>query len=494
MRDILIKKQLFKRLAVFLTIAVICLVPITPVQAEGIVGQLTTSATSTRVGSTVTVTFSAVPAVTISAYQVTVNFDTNLFEYVSGADLTGLNGGNSIDNNGGSIAVFAYGDTGIANVSKLCKLTFKAKAEGSAVFSTSNAVINDESPASTSVTVSAGATESTQTSATTVSETTSVLHVTLELADGSFEVVPIPQNFPTPTGFYRTAITVTGIRMEAFKATQGDLVLIYLDNEYSGTNLYFYDSNANTAYLYAPFSLPGHEFVLIRPDASAIVPEGFSSTSLTINDLQINCWKKADVTDLNDPYYDTYLLYLLDSEGQKGFFLYKPANQFIFPYLLLTPSVDTQSETSAETDQPVSSQTEAAPSIFSTTAASGFNLWMIGTGVFALLSLMLLIFLIWTYFEYIRPLEKQSPNSSRPNFDNRSGHPVRPVRRDDGNLRPAQTRTVRPIDPPASPIREERQDSGELNPRSNPPRPKNPSEPPETSDNQSAPPTIRRID
>ena len=512
-----IHQKLPANLTVILLAFVLALLPLQTVRAEGIVGQITASNSTVTVGNTVTVTFSAVPAVTVSAYQVTVGFDTTLFEYVSGADLTGLNGGSSIDNNGSSISVFAYGDTGVPNTSKLCKLTFKAKAEGSGAFTTSSVVVNDESPVSTAVSVTvgaAGATTATTAEPTTEASTASTT-ATLEFADGTYTAVALPKAFPTPTGFYRTAITIAGVRMEAFKATKGDLVLIYLDSESSGSNLYFYDSNANSVYLYEPFSLPGHDFVLIRPDASAVVPAGFSSTSLTINGQQINCWTKLDATDPNDSYFETYLLYLLDSEGQKGFYLYKPAKQMIFPYLLLEPVTDDQSETSSTSaeQQPVGSQTEAATGILSG-VKPGFNLWMIGTGIFALLSFMLLGFLIWTYFEYIRPIEKQQTRPERIMAEPRRERPVPPAPPTPPISRPVTppappsppiSRPVtppaplaptiqsappvsRPIIPPEPPVRPASAAQVPQQPQQNPPEP--PQQPPE----QPQPPRIRRVD
>ncbi|NCC77927.1 MAG: hypothetical protein EOM08_16030, partial [Clostridia bacterium] len=109
-------------LTLFLALVLaVALIPVQNVQAEGLIGQVTASAESAEIGKTVTITFLSVPAVTVSAYQVTVSFDTGKFDFVSGSDLTGLNGASSVDNNGSSISVFAYGDTGVANISKLCK-------------------------------------------------------------------------------------------------------------------------------------------------------------------------------------------------------------------------------------------------------------------------------------------------------------------------------------------------------------------------------------
>ena len=225
------------------------------------------------------------------------------------------------------------------------------------------------------------------------------------LTDGTYNIVPIPKDLPIPSGFYKTVIAVSGQKMEAFKSTKGDLVLLYLDSDYSGTNLYFYDSNANSVYQYSPFSIPGHDFVLIQPDYSAVVPDGFTSTSLTIDNQQINCWKKSGVTNPDDPYYETYLLYLLDSDGQKGFFLYKPSNQMIFPYLMITvDSVD--QTTTSEGAEPISSQTSPEAAVITPAGDTKINIWMITTAVFGLLSLMLVIFLTWTYFEYVRPAER----------------------------------------------------------------------------------------
>ena len=123
MYTILSKNKLMP--VVLIVLLVLAMSPALAVQAEGITGQITAGSSSVAVGSTVSVTFSAIPAVTVTAYQVSVTFDTGKFEYVSGQDLTGLNGANSVDNNGSSISVYAYGDSGIANISKLCKLTFR---------------------------------------------------------------------------------------------------------------------------------------------------------------------------------------------------------------------------------------------------------------------------------------------------------------------------------------------------------------------------------
>jgi hypothetical protein len=53
-------------------------------KAEGLVGPITASAETVAVGKTVSITFLSVPAVTISAYQVTIHFDTAKFDFVSG--------------------------------------------------------------------------------------------------------------------------------------------------------------------------------------------------------------------------------------------------------------------------------------------------------------------------------------------------------------------------------------------------------------------------
>lgn len=400
-------------LALLLTLATsLLLLPVQPVAAEGLIGQITASAESVEMGKTVTLTFLSVPAVTVSAYQVTISFDTGKFDFVSGSDLTGLNGASSVDNNGSSVSVYAYGDSGIANISKLCKLTFRAKAEGTGTFTTSDIVINSESPVSTSVSVTAIATGATTTTTATTSAaepnatTTAATRSSLEFSDGTYQVLPIPKSLETPAGFYRTAIAISGVQMEAFKSQKGDLVLIYLDSEATGTNLYFYDSNFNSVYLYSPFIIPGHEFVLIRPDATAIVPAGFAATSVTIDGQLINCWKKAELSGPEDPYTDTYLLYLMDSNGQKGFFLYKPDQQMIFPYLLIEPQNGTAtSATSSPAAEPVASQSQGAPSQVAGTS-SGFNLWLIVSIVLGLLSLMLIVFLTWTYFNYVRPAER----------------------------------------------------------------------------------------
>jgi FlaG/FlaF family flagellin (archaellin) len=406
--------RLTRSLPIFLALLISLTILLAPVPAtvvaEGIAGQLSASSTSVAAGSTVTITFSAVPAVNVSAYQVNVNFDTAKFEYVSGQDLTGLNGGNSIDNNGGSIGVFAYGDTDVPNISRLCRLTFRAKAEGEAVFSSSGAVINSQNPPDSAVKVAVtppGATAETPmpTNAATTAATTPT-EATLELTSGTFTVVPIPDSLQTPTGFYRTAVAVGGLQMEAFKSSKGDMILLYLDNDFAGTQLYFYDSLSNSVYPYTPFQVPGHTFGLIRPDSSAIVPAGFSSTSITLDGQLISCWKKETATDPEDPYHEVYLLYLLDEQGQKGFFLYKPSTQMIFPFVM----IDAQKTDAPNVTPPVTetgpAETSAEADGDETTQESRFDLWRILAMLLGGLSLVLIGFLVWTYIEYVRPVER----------------------------------------------------------------------------------------
>ena len=388
----------------------ILFVPAPAVEAEGIAGQLSASSTSVAAGSTVTITFSAVPAVTVSAYQVNVNFDTSKFDYVSGQDLTGLNGGNSIDNNGGSIGVFAYGDTDVPNVSRLCRLVFRAKAEGEATFSSSGAVINSQNPPDSAVKVAItppGATEPTPAPTTTATTAaTTPVEATLELTSGTFTIIPIPDSLQTPAGFYRTAVAVGGQQMEAFKSSKGDMILLYLDNDFAGTQLYFYESLSNSVYPYTPFQVPGHTFGLIKPDSSAIVPAGFSSTSITLDGQLISCWKKETADDPEDPYYEVYLLYLLDEQGQKGFFLYKPATQMIFPFVMIDDQETAAPSVTPPITETVTSETSVPAGVTEPEQGSRFDLWKILTLLLGGLSLVLTGFLIWTYVEYVRPVER----------------------------------------------------------------------------------------
>jgi hypothetical protein len=236
---------------------------------------------------------------------------------------------------------------------------------------------------------------------------------TLSFSNGSFKVVAIPADLTTPDGFYKTTVTIGKQSMIGFKATSGEIVLLYLGNDQGESDLYYYDQAGNQVIPYVSISIPEKIYVLLPAESVAVVPSGYSAASFTMNGQLITGWKSSETAGSGSSPDDTYLLYLLDSAGQKGFYLYKPANQMIFPYLMVTaaPEQTTPSESSVTTASATQSATGTP-----VPATSNVRIWMIATAVFALLSLLLVIFLVWTYFEYVRPNERPQnrPNRETP--------------------------------------------------------------------------------
>lgn len=226
----------------------------------------------------------------------------------------------------------------------------------------------------------------------------------LDFANGTFKVVAIPADLATPNGFYKTTITIGSKSLIGYKSTAGEVVLLYLGNELGDSSLYYYDAANNQLIPYIPISIPEKSFVLLPTENVQGVPDGFVTASFTMNGQLITGWRSGENAAAASDADETYLLYLLDSAGQKGFFLYKPANQMIFPYLLITPGTTTQTDTS-ESSVPAGSQTSPSSSVVEPGGIDA-RIWMISTGVFALLSLMLVIFLAWTYFAYVKPAER----------------------------------------------------------------------------------------
>jgi hypothetical protein len=151
-------------------------------------------------------------------------------------------------------------------------------------------------------------------------------------------------------------------------------------------------------------TIPGQDFTLVTPDDTVTVPDGFDTTSLTINGLMISCWKPAEEVSVDDPLYDTYLLYLMNQEGQKGFYFYQLTGQMIYPYMTLSSIPTTPAETTAAASPtPVPQPVQPLNN----------DSWMIATMIFGLLSLLLLGLLTWTYVRYVHVTNEPRNNHSK---------------------------------------------------------------------------------
>lgn len=458
-----------------------------PVLAEGYTIRLSVPATVEN-GKNITVTVSVPSKMLVENFEGTLSFDASKVQYVSIKNMTTLPQFDATAS--GSSIRFAGVFGSSVDTTSLVQITFKAVAEGTAAFSVSGMVVNEDMPAGnsgstnviaglpsvntlkslqigtgtltpafksdvTKYTVTVGqsvtsltcsAVPSDEKATVSISGNTSLKEgsnkvtitvkaqngdkkvytitvtrtpaasetfkpddvtidtgATIDFANGTFKVVVIPADLATPNGFYKTTVTVDSKSLIGYKSTAGEVVLLYMGDDRGDSSLYFYDSASNQLIPYVPISVPEKSFVLLPAENVTGVPDGFVTASFTLNGQLITGWRSGDNAASASDADETYLLYLLDSSGQKGFFLYKPANQMIFPFL--TNAAGTTQTSSSESTVPVASQTSPAVSILEPDSANA-KIWMISTGVFALLSLMLIIFLTWTYFAYVRPTER----------------------------------------------------------------------------------------
>ena len=195
--------------------------------------------------------------------------------------------------------------------------------------------------------------------------------VTIQLGQGSFTVGEPPSGTPIPTGFYQSIISLDGQVVPAFKSLGDDQTLLYLTDEDGSGGFYYY--NPETQAYEPPL------------DESARLPEGFEAKDLFLDGVSLTAWQKLSGSGSGGNEEDQYLLYLMDSQGNKKFYLYSLSSKLLVPY-----------EAAGTTE------TSVAPDISATVApqdnsglSAELNTWQLAAAVLGILCLILTGLVIW---------------------------------------------------------------------------------------------------
>ena len=172
------------------------------------------------------------------------------------------------------------------------------------------------------------------------------------------EQLYVANKIPTesiPTAFESKLLVVNGQQMQGLSFTKGDLTVLYLNNTNGAGSLYVYDEEQKTIYPFIKIdSEKSYVMVLLPDEKNAPVPEGFTSCNLSIEGkgiVKAYQLKKQAAKTWNlfgaETFYaapaqesEFYLIYCMNNNGQKGWYMYDIVEQTFqryFPTAISTP-------------------------------------------------------------------------------------------------------------------------------------------------------------
>ncbi|MGI6526445.1 MAG: hypothetical protein ACOX25_03515 [Caldicoprobacterales bacterium] len=122
-----------------------------------------------------------------------------------------------------------------------------------------------------------------------------------------------------PDGFELRSLTFGGEEVEAGINPRNKLSLVYLTDE-EGKNgaFYIYDSASGKVYNHASIET-SLSYVLLQPDDSVEIPQGYEETQVTIDGKTIKAWVLESESEEETGFY---LVYAMDHEGNRSFYTY----------------------------------------------------------------------------------------------------------------------------------------------------------------------------
>lgn len=290
-------------------LAICLLLPCFSIVAHAASGVLTFSDPTTKVGETVTV------KVKLDAYgspigdgDITVTYDPEKLEFVSGQNASGGSGTVNLSTTGdGSVTELNY------------TMEFRALAEGATNIEVSGYtayLYNDETLdvtlGSSAVTIEPG--DGTVQQPVVATGTGTGPEVTVNGAkykiNGTFADVLIPE------GFVRTTLTYEGQECQVLQQETSGLYMIYLTGTDETSDMFLYNAETGEFSACEKIRLSDTNDIFLmqfKPDME--LPSEYKSTEVEMNDVIYPAWQDPSRQEF-------YIVYALNSAGQKNFYQY----------------------------------------------------------------------------------------------------------------------------------------------------------------------------
>lgn len=332
--------------------------------ASGPSVSISLSKSTVNVGDTVTVTMTF-RTPNIAAVQGSFNFNTDILQHVTSQ----VNQFSLVNVSGGTGTLVLLEPQGAASITVTS--TFKALKTGSVNFRVSGDVFNiDETPLGN---VSAGATitvatppphpppppppppsQPTQPSPPPPpppprepepephNPVDDAIKITLN-EEELFMWVEL-KTVKLPDGFKITTVEYNGEDVEMATSESTGLILAYLTDEEGKNGRFFvFNSTNNKLHPYITFNAR-NTFTFLWADSSVVIPDGYVEVELTINDHIVQAWQKESG---ENP--DFYLVYALNSEGEKGLYYFDSVENTLQRFFDKTVIVEVEIEPEEQT-------------------------------------------------------------------------------------------------------------------------------------------------
>lgn len=139
------------------------------------------------------------------------------------------------------------------------------------------------------------------------------------------------ENVTIPSQYAETDIQYHGESVKGAAVADSDApTLLYL-SEATGENAgyYVYLAAQDQLYRYTTLSGTSRTYILLQPDGSIQTPEGFTQTTLTVDEKEIAAWQAEDAQGT------VYLVYARSPEGETGFYTYSVEDKSLQRYAVL---------------------------------------------------------------------------------------------------------------------------------------------------------------
>lgn len=269
-------------------------------------GQLRFSDPSTTVGATVEVTARMSADDGLGSVNATLSYDSQYLRFVSGSGAT---------DNGGQIQLTGEGG-GSSEIS--WSMQFQALAEGttqitiaSVSASTSGGSTVSVTQGNSTITIGPGDSSLIQSETTTSGGGGSIV------IDGQTYTVStdIP-DILIPEGFVKADMSYGGQTYAATKQETGTMYAVYLANAEGEEDFYLFDPDTETFSQFEQISVSDDRYiVLLSEDKSEEMPDNLQKTTMTVNGKEFPSWQNIDASAY-------YVVYALNSDGEKGFYQY----------------------------------------------------------------------------------------------------------------------------------------------------------------------------
>jgi hypothetical protein len=213
--------------------------------------------------------------------------------------------------------------------------------------------------------------------------------LTVQLSGGVRTISEPPEGTPIPAGFYRTLISISNRMVPAFQSLNGNLTLFYLTDAAGNAGFYSFDNQSKAYKPFQVLNIPAMAYSVLNLDPGVTLPQGYAEKALILDGQSLTAWQKVANGSPQNGASGQYLLYLMDNQGTKGFFLYNPVTN------LLTSYPKEQAVTATPTVTATPSATPTITPEAPLAVASSFNSWQLIAVLLGVLCLTLISLLIW---------------------------------------------------------------------------------------------------